>query len=313
MGLRYSERRLNPSHESVACSNLAASRLRLGLIGDAVQMSSVLRHLRKYRPHWVIDFQAESGRHKVGRGIARNIFCYGEPYPSAHYDSEHQIVLYDTFPNWHDRPNTRVATCLHERFGIDWDRECGDYLVNISPQAIRDAETIVHGRKMVAIHYQGDSDKINKDLSHKQAGVICDHVVKLGRIPLLLDWRDSMPLGSRLDVKTVGQYKEWGSDAEMNCAVISLCEAFVGIDSGPSKCASATKTPALVTWTGHHPSPFHDPAPNTTHLVPVDYHGLKPVCDDPGVIKWFEENHAVRRYADDPVVEIKAWLSEILR
>ena len=99
----------------------------------------------------------------------------------------------------------------------------------------------------------------------------------------------------------------------MNCAVIRQCAAFVGIDSGPSKCASSTDTPALVIWTGHHPAPFHDPAENTTHLVPRGYHGLEPVCNDAGVVAWFEAHHLVRQYDRDPVVEVGAWLREVLR
>ena len=41
-------------------------------LGDAVQMSAVLRHVAKYRPHWRVDFQAESGRYCIGGGIVAN-------------------------------------------------------------------------------------------------------------------------------------------------------------------------------------------------------------------------------------------------
>ncbi len=98
----------------------------------------------------------------------------------------------------------------------------------------------------------------------------------------------------------------------MNCAIITQCQAFIGIDSGPGKCAGATDTPSLVVWTGHHPAPFYDPCPNVTHLVPMGYHGLEPVCHDEKVIQWFEENYMVRKYRDDPVERIKEWLGEVL-
>lgn len=297
-------------------------------LGDCVQMSAVLRHLKKYRPHWVIDYQADEGRHCVGRGIVANTFAYGQPYPHNKYDCEAQICLYDTWANWHDRPNTRVSSCLHERFGLAWDRECGRYQVAVSDQAKMIARTLINpngsgnrnlcggGRakatnKVIAFHYRGDSAPAKKNLSHEQAEEIAKLSEKLGHLPLILDWRNELPLSNQY--RTVGKTpssKTWGNDAEINCAVISQCAAFVGIDSGPSKCASSTDTPALVVWTGHHPAPFHDPAPNTTHLVPVGYHGLEPVCDDKGVIEWFERNYNVRMYDGDPVREIGKWLEE---
>ena len=98
----------------------------------------------------------------------------------------------------------------------------------------------------------------------------------------------------------------------MNCAVIAQCEAFVGIDSGPAKCASSTNTPSLVVWTGHNPSAFHDPALNTTHLIPRGYAGLEPVCDA-GTIEWFEANYKVRFYDWDPVSEVRQWLRDTLQ
>lgn len=293
-------------------------------LGDAVQMSAVLRHAMKYRPHWVADFVAEAGRYCVGRGIVNgSCYEYGKsPHPDKVYDAVVEICLYDTWANWGDRPNTRVSSCLHERFGLSWDAECGRYQINISEEARTEAAIVLDviepwprsRSRVVALHYQGDSSKSKKDLTDEQARAVCQHVRSIGYVPLLLDYRNASPL--RYDFPTTGGAvfsQEWGRDAERQCAVISQCAAFVGIDSGPSKCASSTDTPALVTWTGHHPAPFHDPAPNTTHLVPRGYHGLEPVCDDRGVIDWFEQHYNVRQYDGDPVSQICAWLTETLR
>jgi hypothetical protein len=292
-------------------------------LGDAVQMSAVLRHVAKYRPHWHVDYQAEEGRHQAGRGIVANTFARGEPYPSPHYDAEVEICLYDTWANWHDRPNTRVSSCLHERFGLGWDPECGRYRVDIRTESTTAAHTLLYGymagrvktgrrardAPLVAIHYRGDSSPEKKNLSHAQADGICRTVESLGAEPIILDWRRQSPLAYRRVVSPQG----WGGDAEMVCAIISQCAAFIGIDSGPSKCASATDTPSLVIWTGHHPAPFHDPAPNTTHLVPRGYHGLEPVCNDPGVIEWFEEHYNFWRYNGDLTVKVRKWLEEVLQ
>ena len=283
-------------------------------LGDAVQMSAVLQHVRKYRPHWIIDYQADEGRHQVGRGIARHTFPYRSIFPTPRYDVSVQICLYDTWANWGDRPNTRVSSTLHEVFDLPWDAECGRYQVNISADAIRMAWQVLP-TCAVALHYRGDSSPERKDLSHSQGAEIINTIYQLQRAPLLLDWRNVWPTRHARCVMTTGGYpfsQEWGRDAEMNCAVIAQCEAFVGIDSGPGKCASATKTPALIVWTGHHPAPFHDPSPNTTHLVPAGYHGLEPVCNNRGVIDWFEANYSVRHYTGDPVPAIQKWLREVL-
>lgn len=292
-------------------------------LGDAVQMSSVLLHVAAARPEWIIDYQAEEGRHQVGRGIVANTFAYGQTYPSPHYDAEVQICLYDTWANWGDRPNTRVSSCLHERFGLEWRAEHSRYRVNVRPESMSAADAIVRGvlqtkdstfpsrsdHRFVAVHYEGDSSQERKNLGHSQVDEVCRSIIDMGHVPLILDWRSRSPLPYR----KLRSPSMWGMDAEMVCAVIRQCEAFVGIDSGPSKCASSTDVPALVTWTGHHPAPFHDPAPNTTHLVPVGYHGLYPVCSDSGVIQWFEANYNVRQYNRCPVKEIVKWLSEVLQ
>lgn len=284
-------------------------------LGDGCQMSAVLRHVRRYRPHWIIDYQAEAGKECVGRGIAHNVFAYGQPYAHEYYDAEVQIILYDTWANWGDRPNTRVSSCLHERFGLGWDAECGRYEIHIREEVRRQAREIVPFGA-VGFHYRGDSSPDRKNLSHTQAEGVVEAILSLGKIPLLIDWRHESPLRRRNDIWTTGDHSfslDWGRDAEKNCAVISQCEAFVGIDSGPGKCASATDTPALIVWTGHHPAPFADPAPNTTHLVPVGYHGLFPVCEDAGVMAFFEQHYHVRQYQGDPVSEIERWLQEVLK
>lgn len=296
-------------------------------LGDAIQMSSVLRHVAKYRPNWIVDFQAEEGRYCVGRGLVNgNIYLFkNNPNPDKIYDAEVEILLYDTWANWHDRPNTRISSCLHDRFGLQWDEECSRYQINVRQEVIDEVRKhwtsfipqLQHrNKRVVAIHYRGDSSPSRKDLSHEQASIVCDHILQLGYVPLVIDWRKMSPVAERPDCGSTGRSivsHKWGKDAEYNCAVIRECAAFIGIDSGPGKCASSTNVPTLITWTGHHPAPFHDPAPNTTHLVPVGYHGLHPVCNDEGVIKWFEKHHTVRQYNNDPVSEIKSWLTEVLK
>lgn len=281
-------------------------------LGDAAQMSAVLRHVAKYRPNWAVDYRAEEGRHQVGRGIVANTFANNHPNPTLRYDAEVQIVLYSTWNGWRDRPNTLTSDVLHRHFDLPWDRECGRQRINVSENAELRIK-MTYGKlleRSVAVHYEGTTSQDRKNLTCEQADRICCHIDGLGYTPLLLDWqyRCLLPRHHKLRAPS-----SWGNDAEMVCGVISQCRAFVGIDSGPSKCASATNTPSLVVWTGHHPAQFHDPSPNTTHLVPSGYHSISPVNNDEGVIAFFEKNYDAHLYRDDPVDQVKVWLSEVLK
>lgn len=280
-------------------------------LGDAVQMSVVLRHVTKYRPNWKVDYQAEEGKHQVGWGIVYNTFASGSSYPSPHYDAEVLITLYDTWEAWTDRPNTHVSTCLRNHFGMEWDRDLGHYQVNVSRTAHDRVKEFLLGGHWVAIHYQGDTLQDKKNLTHEQASEVCQKIWDLGYSPLILDFRRQSRLHNH--VVKLSSPHHWGGNAEYNCAIISQCKAFIGIDSGPAKCASATNTPSLVVWTGHHPAQFHDPSPNTTHLVPANYHSLHPVCNNQRVVGWFEDNYNTIHYEGDPVNKIGRWLKEVLK
>lgn len=298
-------------------------------LGDAVQMSSVLRHVKKYRPEWRTVYRAEEGFHQVGEGLVDHHCSYQQwGKLDRHYDAEVQLCLYEIYAGWTDRPNTRVTQVLHELLDIPWDTHLAQYSVQVRLDTRETARTVLRGpadgikrrqslnrhglvgreQPLVAVHYQGDSAKQLKDLTHEQAGRVCAAVEKLGAVPVVLDWRQTCPLG----VRCLRDPQQLGRDAEFVAALISECSAFVGIDSGPSKCASATDTPSLVVWTGHHPALYHDPALNTTHLVPEGYCGM--LLPSSGMVSaWFEANYRVVKYKADPVPPIESWLKETLR
>ena len=294
--------------------------------GDNVQFAAVLRHLKKYRPNWIIDYVSDKPH--AAFGLVRNAVNYNDSLPATNYDREIEIRLFDTFMAFPNKPNTRVTSCLHERFGMEWDAECGRYEINITKDAKAKAFDAFfayqwskddYKRKgRVAIQYEGDSSPDKKNLTRHQAAEICDAVLSLNRIPLLLDWRSKSTLPDGKYIHTTGRLacsEEWGRDAQMNAAIISQCEAFVGIDSGPGKCASATETPTLICWTGHHPALFHDPAPNTTHLVPANHREMDLLRGNAAVADWFEANYFWRTYSDDGdlVRSVKAWLGDVLQ
>ena len=277
-----------------------------------MQFTVALAHLRKHRPNWSIDYVAERGRHSAAFGLCNRVFAYdefdGSPFDNhLNYDRVITATMVDNASGHADRPNTRVVEWLRFKFGIDWDAECGryqvpgsighwdaefmryqfhrgrgenmkvwadDYLHSIGSK-IHDInhrlKNIGYNRwRAVVVHTSGDSAPERKNLTVEQAKAIADCVAAAGRIPIIL--------GSA--AARIPPYDPpWGGDAEHLAALIGSCEAFVGIDSGPGKVASATETPSLICWTKHHPVQFHDPAPNTVHLVPI-WH--KKMADDAG-------------------------------
>lgn len=290
-------------------------------------MTAVLRHVIKNRPHWLIDYQADRGSHSAMLGLVRNAISYDEPLPCSEYEREIQINLYDTFACWEDRPNTRVSQCLHERFGMKWEAELGRYQINVGIKQTEDAYDYLHTLTqyrwndqkfpIVCIQYEGDSAQHMKNLNVAEAAEICAAVMKMGRIPLLMDWRNRSPIPNEQTIHTTGRMavsSEWGRDAQMNAAIISQCEAFIGIDSGPGKCATATDTPTLICWTGNHPALFHDPSPNTTHLVPENHRSNPLLQGNKVVADWFENNYLWQRYFPGELVwNVKKWLKETLK
>ncbi len=292
-------------------------RLRSGYgLGDACQLTAVMRHVVAARPHWLIDYVADPGREVAMLGHVRSVYTHANQPDEAAYDRVIDIDLYDTFAAWEDRPNTRVTSCLHEKFGLPWQRELAKYQIHVTDEAKEIAKKLVHvPKRTVAIHWQGDSAKTHKDLDAEHAFRICLHMEYAGLYPLVMDWRNISSLrvnGFSLGNVAMPYRDEWGRSAQVNAAIIARCSAFIGIDSGPGKCATATETPTLIIWTRHHPALFHDPAGNTTHLVPVGHGQMHPVNGNEAVLRFFASNYNVMEYADgDPVPQVREWLASI--
>jgi hypothetical protein len=243
-------------------------------LGDSVQFSIVLKHLARYRPHWIIDVFAPRGIHSALNSLCNAVTHEWEPIQL--YDKIIDLALSEDFGGYTDRPDTKMAYVMQQKFGLPYDADLGRYECRASQPAMNRA-----GRwlarlpgKAVIVHYEGSSSPHRKNLALWQADEICDVIRRMDRIPVLFDFKMQSPL---VDQKTVfrpdvGKDDLWGSfgngDAEMMSALIRQAEAFIGVDSGPGKIASATETPTLICWTINHPKHYHDPAPNTTHLMP---------------------------------------------
>lgn len=294
-----------------------------------VQFSVVLKHLRRHRPDWKIHVRCGRGKHTALIGLCHKVTHDQEPEPPGPYDSIVDLGWWENYCRYTDRPNSKVTNCLAEVFGLGWDADLARYKVQVSSPAKHRAANWLRsigtreedGRfNTVVIHYEGNTSPSKKNLQHWQAKTLVDLVLRSGRVPVVLDWdgRSPLPDGKTVFCPGIGDNDIWGGfgsgDAETIAAMISLSAAYIGIDSGPGKIASATDTPSLICWRGHHPIQFHDPAPNTVHLVPKDHRGLSPCGDDPRIADFFEKHYLYRTYSGEHGLasEACAWLEGVL-
>ncbi len=97
-------------------------------LGDVVQFSVVLKHLRKYRQDWVVDVRCGRGKHTALIGLCRRVYHDQEPEPVGPYQSVADLGFYENYCRYTDKPNSKVTNCLQEVFGLAYDAsriECG--------------------------------------------------------------------------------------------------------------------------------------------------------------------------------------------
>lgn len=288
-----------------------------------------MKHLRKHRPDWQIDVRCGRGKHTALIGLCHRVWHDQEGDPPGPYDTSADIGWYENYSRFEDRPNTKITNCLSEVFGIPYDPSLARYEIHYDPSyrtraaeylKSLGAEEFDNGRyRVVIFHYEGNTSTWKKNLKHWQVKMLCDHVRQLGRVPVVFDWdrRSPLPDGHTVFCPHTGKGDLWGGfgsgDAAMIAALIASAEAYVGIDSGPGKCASATHTPTLIAWRDHHPMQFHDPANNTVHLVPTDWRNIPP-AERPAIAEYFDKHYRRLEYQGEMglVEKAKEWLDGIL-
>jgi FkbM family methyltransferase len=282
-------------------------------LGDAVQATVVLKHLAAARPDWTVDVWSKRGKHSAFHGLCRRSYHDQENHPpQSAYARVFDLGWYENYNRYGDRPNSKITNCLAEVFGIPYDPALGRYEVRPTAEALRAAETYLRslglepgpdGRFSVAlVHYEGNTSQEKKNLTHEEAAVAVGAALETGLTPVILDWdrRSPLPDGKRIFCPGVGPDDPWGGFGSGDCgvltALIARAAVFIGIDSGPGKCASATETPTVIAWTRLHPMQFHDPAPNTLHLIPT-WHRELPPMENAAVARYFETHYRYACYA----------------
>lgn len=293
-------------------------------LGDAVQLTSVLLHLRALRPHWMIDVEAKPGAASLFSGLARRVFVTGrQAFVADDYDLVHTLAWEEPSEAYRDSPSTKAERCLREVFSIAPQPQWCRYHVGIGSAAMERARTYLQsiapfsetgmpGRfRVVVMHYQGNSARRRKNVDEQAMRAAVDSAVKLGYVTVLLDFetpprsgllREPLPhwpVGAV--VSPGGDHPLWQGlgtgDGETLAALIAQAALFVGIDSGPAHIAGATNTPSVVIWTGHHPIHYFGLAENTLHLVPGDHEELLRGDRDAGK-RYFEAHYRHRTYRD---------------
>ena len=289
-------------------------------LGDAVQFTVVLKHLAEAYSDWDVDVLSKRGKHSAFRGLCRHSYHDQESRPSdGAYQVVHELYWFENYNGYRDRPNSKITNCLNDVFGIPYNTLLGRYEVRPDQDAIEATAAYlrsincvqgVDGKfNAVIIHYQGNTSQHKKNLSRDAVLLLCAHVMERGFVPVILDWdnRSNLPDQRTIFCPRVAIGDPWGGfgsgDAGRIAAMISQSTAFVGIDSGPGKCASATDTPTFIAWHGHHPVQFHDPAPNTIHIVPANHRSIAP-AGDPSVAEYFEKHYMFSTYQPGDMMNV---------
>ncbi|HEY3967087.1 MAG TPA: hypothetical protein VGM05_21180, partial [Planctomycetaceae bacterium] len=260
-------------------------RFRHGL-GDAVQLTVVLRHLAAERPDWSIDVQTQTGKETAFRGLCRRAFCRDRDR-QKNYDLVFDLDWPEPAEAYGcDVPATKAERCLREVFQISPRKELCSYLVRVDAESQVRAENYArsiatcndNGRyRVVLVHYEGNTATSAKNLIHDEVADVCRLVHQSGYIPVILDWDDRSPLPRDMPeiVCPDSRHSLWMGlgvgDAATITALAALSTLCIGIDSGPQKCFGASGSPTIAVWRGHHPINYYGLNPNVRHLVPHDH------------------------------------------
>lgn len=198
-------------------------------LGDAVQLTVVLAHLRHHYPGAHIEIATHRGRTSIYRGqadavhtvsgthdLARFAGDAGRPAP---FDAVYDLGWFEPIESFSDYPSTKAERCLREVFQIEpIEALCRKYTLHVSEPARQRVRAWLstlpvsggalapggpagpaasadrsHPR-FALLHYEGSSAKEAKDLSHHDAEWLCRHLWSdFGLTPIVLDWGKTCP------------------------------------------------------------------------------------------------------------------------
>lgn len=245
-------------------------------LGDCVMFRAVLNHLRHYNPDWENYVVTGRGKHTAFKGLAE---CLTE-VPDLTWGKVYDHDWPECWQNYRDVPGTKAAQCIQNKFHLKaswslltYDFSPGD---DAKEMAVGYVESLPKNKGFVLIHYEGNTSRDNKNLSHGQVIPLCDWLISADYTPVILDWdfRSSLPDQKRIFCPNAKNpiWQNLGSgDFETLSGLCSLAKAAVTIDSGPQKVCFATGVPTVAVWVRHHPLHYCDNVKNAIHVVPNDH------------------------------------------
>ncbi len=179
-------------------------RFRHGL-GDAVQLTAVLAHLRHYHPEWQVDVAALVGKHTAFGGLCRRAFVLDrEAVDASRYDRVVDLDWHEAAACLSDAPSTKAERCLQEVFRLRPLSDLCRYRIARGERADALARRYLDrvcktgpgpdGRyPAVLIHYQGNTSRDEKDLPVDLVRALCDEVLESGAVPVVCPFPKLLP------------------------------------------------------------------------------------------------------------------------
>jgi ADP-heptose:LPS heptosyltransferase/SAM-dependent methyltransferase len=250
-------------------------------LGDALQATAVITHLKHYNPKWLIEVVTGKGKGSAFTGLADTVWLEdGEKPNRSHFDHVFDLSQ-NTCPSSFDN-NTRTKTvrwlCESCHLTPIWDLL--GYSIHVGRKAEERVRRCLQGLKLsaerfVVINYQRDSAQVEKIVWSEDTWRICRFLKDNGIVPLFLERDRQNSMSSARDAfrpRVQDQFSVGHTidDAETLAALIGKARALVAIDSDLQKIGFATKTSVIAVWTDSHPFLSADNTPNAIHLLPED-------------------------------------------
>lgn len=271
-------------------------------LGDAVQFTIVMEHLKERYPETQFDIVTNRGKAShFPSDLVTNRYDDLVHVDLSVYDQVYLPPMYEVVQTFSDYPSTKPYLTLRDDFGIeptnrpyrihwtDKDQELVDAYIATLPPA-----------PFALIHYEGNSATRRKNLKQETVSKVVRRLLASDMTPVILDWDNRSPLVDQKTVYCPGKVDPiWKGkatgEASTIAALISRAEIMIGIDSGPEHVAAATQTPLIVCWTYHHPLHFFDCSGDVFHLVPKRH--FRMIKGDRKVgYEYFQENYEFSEY-----------------
>lgn len=288
--------------------------------GDAVQLTSVLEHLRHQAPEWQVDVASRPGTQALYRGLSRAQYVLGQE-PKTGYGLARTLAWYEPDALYTDSPSTKAERCLREVFHLAPVPDHCTYHVAIDEPARQAAARYVAslgGGPIACIHYQGHSSRGRKDLTERDLVPLLAVLAARGIQAVILDWDGRTPLADGQAVHCPGRgHWLWAgrdhADSAVLAALLEQSALNVGIDSGPGHLMGAVPRPTIIVWHRHHPLHYYGLADHVTHLVPTHHLRLLRPGDSAAALEYLDAHYDVRTYLDRPMAIAAAAVEKLDR